>query len=85
MKKQYNYINKDGKLIYGDSFADSIDIIHDGCAVIEKAGKYNIADKDGGVMSDMWLDYVYNFRDGFAKVKLNGKSNYINKEGEVYK
>ena len=55
----------------------------EGFARVELNGKYNLINKDGKLLSDIWFENTSDFKDGFARVKLNGKWNCISQEGKI--
>ena len=82
--KLYNFINKQGKLLFNEWF-DWVGIFHDGLAQVRRGDKlYNFIDTKGRILSEQWFSDAYSFNDGFAKVKrTNGEWNFIDKTGKI--
>ena len=80
--KQYNFINKQGKLLSEQWFEWAEDF-KDGFAVVEKPiGLRNYIDKNGKLLSKQWFIDAHSFNDGYAKVqRRDGLWNFINKKG----
>ena len=86
-ERQYNFINKDGKLLSDKwfEFADYFD--NDGFALIQRAdGLQNFIDKQGKILSNEWFNWVGYFCEGFAGVRItNGEWRKIDKTGKLYR
>ena len=54
-----------------------------GFARVYLRGKWNLIDKRGSLVSDVWFDFVHNFYDGCAEVHNKGKYNFINTSGNL--
>ena len=83
-ERQYNFINKDGKLLSNEWYKFA-DIFHDGFALVEREdGLQNYIDTKGNILSDKWFNWLDYFKGEFARIKgANGKYNYINKDGKI--
>ena len=83
---QYNFL-VNGKILSPNQWFDYCGRFFDGCAEVEKNGKFNyIRLKDGKILSpDIWFDYTNSFNEGFGMVEIIGsfetKTNYIDTEG----
>ena len=82
--KQYNFINKQGKLLSEQWFEWAEDF-KDGFAVVKNEDYvYNLIDKQGKLLSEQWFEKAFDFKDGFAVVeKPIGLRNYIDKNGKL--
>ena len=83
-ERQYNFIDKDGKLL-SEQWFYWVGDFHDGFARVKrKDSLYNLITKDGKLLSDEWFEWIGDFYDGFAKVqRAYEKYNYIDKNGKL--
>ena len=82
----FNYINKNGELLWKGEWFDTVDDFSHGVARVEVGGRYNMINSNGELLwkDEEWLDDISNFSEGFAIVSLDDKGfNYINKNGEL--
>ena len=82
--KQYNFINKQGKLL-SEQWFEWVDDFKDGFARVQRTnGEYNFIDKYGKYLSDEWFYWVDIFNNGFAVVqRRNDLRNFIDKNGKI--
>ena len=82
--KQYNHINKQGKLL-SEQWYEWVGYFYDGFARVRRTdGKYNYIGEDGKLLSKEWFILVYDFNNGFAEVKrTNGEWAKIGKNGKI--
>lgn len=82
--KQYNFIDKDGKLL-SDKWFEWAEDFKDGFAVVKNEDYvYNFIDKKGKFLSEKWFEKAFDFNEGFAVVeKTIGLRNYIDKYGKI--
>ena len=83
-ERQYNFIDKDGKLL-SEQWFYWVGDFHDGFARVKrKDSLYNLITKDGKLLSDEWFEWIGDFHDGLAKVqRAYEKYNYIDKNGKL--
>ena len=82
---EYNYINKEGKLLSNEWFK-SASCFYNGFAVVKRANcEWNFIDKQGKILSNEWFrDVDYFNKDGLARVqRKDSKWNFINKDGKI--
>ena len=82
LNDKYNFIDKNGKLLYGTWF-DYVGDFSEGFAWVRLNGKLNYIDRNGKLLSNTWFDGAGNFSEGFGRVYLNGKLNYIDRNGKL--
>lgn len=82
--KQYNHINKQGKLL-SEQWYEWVGYFYDGFARVRRAdGKYNLIGENGKLLSKEWFILVYDFNNGLAEVKrTNGEQCKIDKNGKI--
>lgn len=80
----WNFINKQGKLLSNEWFMYVYEF-SEGFAAVEKTnGEYNFIDKKGNILSNKWFIDVGHFKEGFAKVqRADGLQNYIDRQGNI--
>ena len=83
-ERQYNFINKDGKIL-SDKWFEFADIFRDGFSQIQREdGLQNYIDAKGNILSDKWFNWLDYFKGEFARVKrANGEYNYIDTKGKI--
>ena len=83
-ERQYNFIDKDGKIL-SEQWFEWISDFYDGFARVKrKDGKFNYIDANGKIISDTWFEWVGDFYDGFALVgRENHEYNYMDKDGKI--
>ena len=84
VNSDWNFINKNGKLI-SDEWFNYVRDFKDGFAVVRnKDYEYNFIDKHGKILFNEWFIDVGHFNDGFAKVQRgDGLWNFIDKDGKL--
>lgn len=83
-EKQYNFINKQGKLLSEKWFMWAEDFKEDFAVVKNEDYVYNFIDKKGKFLSEIWFEKAFDFNEGFAVVeKTIGLRNYIDKYGKL--
>ena len=83
-ERQYNFIDKDGKILSEQWFEWAEDF-QEGFAVVKNEDYvYNFIDKQGKILSEKWFEKAFDFNEGFAVVeKTIGLRNYIDKDGKL--
>ena len=83
-ERQYNFIDKDGKIL-SEQWFEWIGDFHDGLARVKrKDGKFNYIGEDGKLLSEQWFYWVGDFHDGFAMVgREDYLNNFIDKQGKI--
>ena len=83
-ERQYNFIDKDGKILSEQWFEWAEDF-QEGFAVVKNEDYvYNFIDKKGKILSEKWFEKAFDFNEGFAVVeKTIGLRNYIDKDGKL--
>ena len=83
-ERQYNFIDKDGKIL-SEQWFEWIGDFHDGFARVKrKDGKFNYIGEDGKLLSEQWFYWVGDFYDGFALVgREDYLNNFIDKQGKI--
>ena len=83
-ERQYNFIDKDGKIL-SEQWFEWIGDFYDGFAVVKNEDYvYNFIDKKGKFLSEQWFEKAFDFNEGFAVVeKPIGLRNYIDKDGKL--
>ena len=83
-ERQYNFIDKDGKIL-SEQWFEWIGDFYDGFAVVKNEDYvYNFIDKKGKILSEKWFEKAFDFNEGFAVVeKTIGLRNYIDKDGKL--
>ena len=83
-ERQYNFIDKDGKIL-SEQWFEWIGDFHDGFARVKrKDGKFNYIGEDGKLLSEQWFYWVGDFHDGFAMVgREDYLNNFIDKQGKI--
>ena len=83
-ERQYNFIDKDGKILSEQWFEWAEDF-QEGFAVVKNEDYvYNFIDKKGKFLSEQWFDWIDYFHDGFARLqRFDGQYNFIDKEGKI--
>ena len=83
-ERQYNFINKDGKLLF-EKWFEWADIFRDGFSLIQREdGLQNYIDAKGKILSDKWFEWLDYFKGEFARIKgANGEYNYIDTKGKI--
>jgi hypothetical protein len=81
----FNFINKNGELIFGNNWIDWIGEFKNGFAkILNDEGKYNIIRTNYELVSNVWYKTVMGFFEGFARIQNdNGEWNLMNTEGEI--
>ena len=83
-EKQYNFINKQGKLLSEKWFEWAEDFKDEFAVVKNEDYVYNLIDKQGKFLSEQWFEKAFEFNEGFAVVeKTIGLRNYIDKNGKI--
>ena len=82
--RQYNYIDKQGKLL-SEQWFEWVGIFYKGFARVRISDKqYNFINKNGKFLSAEWFEWIGNFYDGFARVQRSDRQyNYIDKQGKL--
>lgn len=83
--KQYNFINKQGKLL-SEQWFDWSGIFYDGFARVQRGdGLWNLIDTKGKILSDEWFEDVFYLHEGFAVVQrvVDKKYNFIDANGKL--
>ena len=83
-ERQYNFIDKDGKIL-SEQWFDWAEDFQEGFAVVKNEDYvYNFIDKKGKILSEKWFEKAFDFNEGFAVVeKTIGLRNYIDKDGKL--
>ena len=83
-ERQYNFIDKDGKIL-SEQWFEWIGDFYDGLARVKrKDGKFNYIGEDGKLLSEQWFYWVGDFHDGFAMVgREDYLNNFIDKQGKI--
>ena len=83
-ERQYNFIDKDGKILSEQWFEWAEDF-QEGFAVVKNEDYvYNFIDKKGKILSEKWFEKAFDFNEGVAVVeKPIGLRNYIDKDGKL--
>ena len=83
-ERQYNFIDKDGKIL-SEQWFEWADDFQEGFAVVKNEDYvYNFIDKKGKILSEKWFEKAFDFNEGFAVVeKTIGLRNYIDKDGKL--
>ena len=83
-ERQYNFIDKDGKIL-SEQWFEWIDYFENGFARVKrKDGKFNYIGEDGKLLSEQWFYWVGDFHDGFAMVgREDYLNNFIDKQGKI--
>ena len=83
-EKQYNFINKQGKLL-SEKWFEWAEDFKDGFAVVKNEDYvYNLIDKQGKFLSEQWFEKAFEFNEGFAVVeKPIGLRNFIDANGKI--
>ena len=82
MNEEWNFINKEGRLLSKLWFNDVGDF-KKGYAQVKLNSRWNFINTDGQFVSKQWFDSIWSFIDGLAQVYLNGKYNFINTDGRL--
>lgn len=83
---QYNFIDKDGRILSKQWFSDAHSF-NDGLARVERGDElWNFIDKKGKLLSNEWFSFVDNFYGGLAIAqKANDEWCQIDKTGKLIK
>lgn len=83
-ERQYNFIDKQGKILSEQWFEWAEDFKEDFAVVKNEDYVYNFIDKQGKFLSEQWFEKAFDFNEGFAVVeKTIGLRNFIGKDGKI--
>ena len=80
----YNFIDKQGKLLF-EKWFEWLDDFFEGFAIVQREDKlYNYIDTKGKILSNEWFEFVFCFDNGLADVdRKNGEQAKIDKNGNI--
>lgn len=83
-ERQYNFIDKKGKILSEQWFEWADDFKEDFAVVKNEDYVYNFLNKQGKFLSEKWFEKAFDFNEGFAVVeKTIGLRNFITADGKL--
>ena len=61
----------------------NVEMLDGGFKRVQLNGKYNIIDKQGKLLNNIWFNSINISKNGFAIVELNNKWNFIDEQGKI--